>query len=370
MEQKVYGYLHRRVERRTLRDFNQRYFAVSNVDIDGVTGQVVGHEPSHLVTFASDVAFDPEAQAPRFLRFICEIMDNDLVSVDFVQEMMGYMLTPLQKANSIFFMYSKGASGKSVLTSVLSRMIGVHNVAAVSLQDIENRFAKADLLQKKMSISTENGAATFSTSILKAVTSGDAIQVDIKFKDGVTAVLPTKFIFVFNALPVITDSTLGFTRRLKLLPFPKTYLGNQQDRDLTQKLYAELPGILNFALAGLKRLIDHDYTFSISDAMQKATDEYLLAGNPVQHFLARELKVEHGARTETSEIVQAYVKWAADNNYLTFNTQSPQIFWRKLDESLIVMHGFKSVRSKSNGRLFVHDLVLAGQENHDLEEVV
>ena len=53
-----------------------------------------------------------------------------------------------------------------------------------------------------------------------------------------------------NHKPQVRGTDHGIWRRIKLIPFTVIIPDDQQDKELLNKLLAELPGILNWALAG------------------------------------------------------------------------------------------------------------------------
>jgi putative DNA primase/helicase len=59
-----------------------------------------------------------------------------------------------------------------------------------------------------------------------------------------------KFVLATNSKPIVHGTDHVIWRRIHLISFNVTFLPNEQDKQLTAKLTAELPGILNWALHG------------------------------------------------------------------------------------------------------------------------
>src|SRR6202023_2117735 len=88
---------------------------------------------------------------------------------------------------------------------------------------------------------------------LLAVSGEDTVTIDRKYKSTWTGRLQTRFILLSNELPRIADASGALANRFIVLMMTKTFIGNE-DIELTAKLLRELPGILNWAIEGYRRL--------------------------------------------------------------------------------------------------------------------
>jgi len=87
---------------------------------------------------------------------------------------------------------------------------------------------------------------------------GDPIKAERKGKPLFHFRPTAKHIFSANQLPNAEEDNGAFYRRILLVPFPTTIPREQRDKSLGDKLQSELPGILNWALDGLFRLLSQD----------------------------------------------------------------------------------------------------------------
>jgi putative DNA primase/helicase len=78
------------------------------------------------------------------------------------------------------------------------------------------------------------------------------MTIDRKFRDPWSGKLPTRFVILTNELPKFRDSSGPIANRMLILQMVKSFLG-EEDRTLDERLRAELPGILLWALDGLNR---------------------------------------------------------------------------------------------------------------------
>ena len=212
----------------------------------------------------------------------------------------------------------------------------------------------------KLNLATESDADAFKTGKLKALTAGEAISVNRKNKPEITMILPTKFVFLVNELPILSDSSLGFERRLLILPFNQTFTPDEQDKDLSKKLTAELQGILNWTMAGLQRLMDNNFQFTRSRAMEQAKESYFGIGNPVERFIKEKVIKEPNNKIESTEFMNAYRLWMIGKGYPYKGTDSPQVFWRMFDEAAR-KELIEYQRKKSNGKNIVLDMALKAE---------
>src|SRR5262249_40607785 len=155
-----------------------------------------------------------------------------------------------------FFMFEgSGGNGKGVVTNSLTRVLGVENVSALSLHRFGGPHELVVILGKLVNITTELKASDkVAEHVLKQLTGSDAITFNPKYKEPFSAKPTAKIILVTNERPQFTDRSDGLWRRLIILPFPVTISEDRRNVHLEDELAAELPGILNWAIAGARSL--------------------------------------------------------------------------------------------------------------------
>ena len=129
-----------------------------------------------------------------------------------------------------------------------------------------------------------------------------------------------KLVFSLNNLPYSKDRSLGFQRRLIIIPFRKTFREDDPQtknfNELLRELMNELDGILNFALEGLARLRKNKFKFSTSTTIQEMQKEYRELINPFHQFIDEVL--EQGDETDripNSDMISAFSAWCKDNGH-------------------------------------------------------
>ncbi|WP_320163446.1 phage/plasmid primase, P4 family [uncultured Trichococcus sp.] len=334
--------------------FNSNFMPFANVTLNTITAEVVLHSKEHLATIHSNISYDAVAECPIFENFLTEVFDDEQ-TIMFVQEWFGYVLSGTHKSNALVIGSGKGANGKSTLFDVLSQLVGLQNVSSAPLSNFNNDFGIEPLIGMKLNLATESDADSFKTGKIKALTAGEPISINRKNKQEVTLVLPTKLVFLVNELPMLNDTSMGFERRLLILPFLQTFTSDKQDKNLPKKLSSEISGILNWAIIGLKRLIEQNYQFTVSESMKRAKEQYLGVANPVERFVDETIVAKPANVIDNSVLLDNYNIWLASNFISPKGTNSPQVFWRAFDEATRKAN-IAYLRGKSNGKGVVRDI--------------
>ena len=281
-------------------------------------------ETYQLEPFTSDVFstvqiltfYDPEAECPNFLKALDDIFLGDKDQITLVQEIFGYCCSSSVRAEKAFFFIGNGRNGKSTLIAILRRIVGLDNVSTVALKDLGRPFARAQLLDKLLNVTTEAETGRFATEEFKAIVSGDAMQFERKHENAFTAEPYCTLVSAFNRLPQTLDVSDGFMQRLTLVPFPAVFVdeptaANEKaiDRHMAKKLEAELPGIFRFAIDGLKRLIANNYRFSMSAKSQEILKEYTLSINPYLDFVDTAVTAAAGHRVTNENLYDGFLEF-------------------------------------------------------------
>lgn len=326
--------------------------------------ELLPHHPSYLSTVQLPIEYEPKAVAPTFMQFLNEITKDDEELIRVHQEILGYLLSAETKAEKAFFFYGSGGNGKSVLVSIITRLVGEKNVSSIPLAEFGKQFGLEGLINKTVNIAAENemGGNALKTENFKAIVSGDTITVNIKYYPSISYKPHCKLVFVVNALPDSMDVTHGFFRKLVIVPFPQKFKSNEQDKELTDKLIAELPGILNWAIVGLKRLRENNYQFSHCKAIDECHRTYYVEQNPVREFFLDHIVLKEGARTKRSDFYDKYLQWLNIQGIDDKRTKSRQIFW-KYFKIVIDNESIPIVEKKVKGTVFLDGMEIVGLEN-------
>lgn len=265
------------------------------------------HERENLNTVVSDVPFILGAECPRWLKFIDEITAGDKELSRYLQMIVGYCLTGIP-ASEIFILHGGGGNGKGVFTRTLLKLLG--NYGGTISQDLlmnssghPTQFAY--LYGKRCVVAQETDAeCRLNENQVKMLTGGgDKIQCR-RMREDFWEFEPThKILLATNHIPQIRGTDNGIWRRIKLIPFTVTF--TNPDTSLDSTLTAELPGILQWALAGYEDFRKNG-GFVEPQAVTASRDNYRAEMSTIQQFVEDRCVLAADKSVKTSELYQSY----------------------------------------------------------------
>lgn len=290
---------------------------VQNGTIDLRTGNLLPHDRRNLMTKVAGVSFDRSATCPTWMTFLGTIFGNDSNLIEYSQRCCGYSMTGLTDEQSMEFAHGLGQNGKSTFFETIMTLMGDYaQKAAISMllakktDGIPNDVAR--LKGARLVVASEiPSGRRLDESLVKDLTGGDTLTA--RFMRGeFFDFKPTHKLWMYgNHKPVIHGSDLGIWRRLHLIPFSVTIPEHQRDLTLKDKLRAELPGILNWMIAGClawqrQRLNPPQ---KVLDATRKYREDSDLLGD----FLDAICNVGPGKFAPAGDLYRVYIGWCTGN---------------------------------------------------------
>jgi putative DNA primase/helicase len=295
-------------------DADPLLFGAANGVVDLRTGKLRPELPEDRITKHSPISFDPEAKCPRFLQFIDEICCGNTGLANFLQRAIGYSLTGLTIEQCFFCCNGVGANGKSTLLEVLSYVFGEYAgnlpFSALELRD-RNRFDLVMLVGARFvtAIETREGVR-LNEQRIKALTGSDRITAEQKYKPAFTFLPTHKLWLAFNHPPTITDDSPAMWRRVRMIPFNREFRGDAADKNLPEKLRAEVPGILAWMAQGC--LLWRGEGLGVPLAVADATDDYKTKSDHLEQFLDDCCERESSGVVNKIELFKRYKEWCGD----------------------------------------------------------
>lgn len=314
-------------------DSETNYINMKNGMYSLDTGILEPHSPDYLSTVQIPIEYDSSATCPKFIKFINEISCGDKELETVHQEVIGYFLSSETKCEKAFYYIGWGANGKSVLTKVISILVGEQNVSSISLSQFSSDFGLEGIIGKKVNIASENEMRGFSlnTEVFKAMVSGDGMTINIKHRSALTNYkVRCKFLFAMNQLPNTQDYTNGYYRRITMLPFKRIFSQEEQNLNLINELVKELPGIYNWAIKGLERLKAQNYIFSHAQVIEEELDHYRLSQHPVLSYFESIIELDENSKIKRVEIYESYNFWREEQGLSSLTHRTPQKFYDEL----------------------------------------
>ena len=302
-------------------DTDLNLISVNNGILDIMTGELTPHDPKYLIRVKLNTDYDKEATCPRWEKFLEEVVvpnggepdDEHLAKIATLQEIAGYCLYRANPLHKAIMLTGEGANGKSVFLETLIKLLDPENVSTVPLQAFDSReYALGAMVTKLANIHSDlSDRALKESGNFKMVVSGDRVFVNQKYKDPLSTNVYAKLLFSANKVPETSDNTPAFFRRWIIINFPNTFDDDTADKQLIEKLEKEIPGVLNWALEGLKRLL-HNQRFSYAPSVDEMELLYISLSSPVDAFVLECLDQTSGGVVPKYYMYSAFVKYAKE----------------------------------------------------------
>jgi len=274
-------------------------FANGLMDL-GNPSVLIPHSPKWCSTVCLPFAYDPAATCPAWEKFLADVFEGDQDRIALIQEFFGYCLssdTSLQKA---LILVGKPRSGKGTIQRVLGALVGPDNSTGYSLERLATEFGPSALVNKAVALVGEvelaaNPQRAKIVEVLKSIIGEDSISINTKYESKFPSLrLPTRFVIASNSVPRLLDASGALAHRFLFVPFEMSFVG-REDIHLEEKLLRELPGIANWALAGLKKLRAANGRFTQGDGHKRLANQYAADTSPIMAWIRSEMAVHRRA---------------------------------------------------------------------------
>jgi putative DNA primase/helicase len=213
------------------------------------------HRREDFCTTMTAVA--PHGTCPQWLDFIDFVTMGNGELAAYLQRICGAFLSGDIDDQAAFFLYGTGANGKSVFTTVLNHVLGNDYVRNASIRTFtlgkqeQHPEGLARLFGARLVLVSEtNPDRAWDESMIKSVTGGEKINARKMYADSFEYTPQFKIVIAGNHKPVLQTSDPAIQRRLHIVPFVNTLPEEARDPRKAERLMAEGPGILQWALDG------------------------------------------------------------------------------------------------------------------------
>jgi putative DNA primase/helicase len=294
---------------------------VQNGLLNVETGELSPHSPDHLSSVQLPIKYDPAAKCPAIEEFVRQVFPADAFNLAW--EMPAWLMLPDTSIQKSMLLLGAGGNGKSTWLALILAFLGSANTSSVSLHRLEaDRFAVSRLYGKLANICPDLPSEHLAgTSVFKAITGGDPLTGEYKFKDSFDFVAFSRLVFSANTLPQSKDSSQGFFDRWLVIPFERSFRGTSAEiprkvLDARLSAPAELSGLLNKALDALARMTRQN-GLSQPASVRKASLDFQATTDPLPVWLDL-----HTVETPNALVVKKDLRFAF-NEHLRGQALSP-----------------------------------------------
>ena len=227
-----------------------------NAVIDLRTGEGREYSRRDYITKTLGTHFDPLATCPRWVQFMGEIFPDADVR-RYVWKAIGYSLTGDMREKCFFFLHGLGDNGKSVFLELMEFILGNYadqggkGLTVTNSQGSYPTREAAKIVGKRLVLASETEEREkMNTGVIKSITGGDSLDAAGVYEKHFTFKPTCKIWFAGNYKPTIHDAGPAIWGRVRLIPFDRTFVGEEIDLGLRERLKNEAPGILNWLIQG------------------------------------------------------------------------------------------------------------------------
>ncbi len=300
-----------------------------------------------FLTYVLPFAFDPKATCPKWDAYLARVLPDESRQ-KVLAEFIGWCFTDL-KLEKALFLFGDGANGKSVFFEVMTALLGAENVTHYSIASLadDRGYQRAKIADALLNYASEIGSKVESEHFKKLV-SREPVEARLPYGQPFLLTRYARLAFNANELPRDVEHNAAFFRRFLVIPFDETIPAKEQNKTLhTEIIRDELPGVFNWVLEGLRRLLKQK-GFTPCDAAEKAVEAYRRESDSVAMFLEEEGFKPSCDSTVYESLVslhRAYREFCKDAGYIA----TGRIKFSKRLKSL----GYTSERATSGMRFFI-----------------
>lgn len=280
--------------------------------VDLRTGKRRTRSPTDYVTQCTRVDAE-QGPSPTWDRFLEEVFLGDHEVIDFVQRLCGYCLTGDRREQILVFCYGLGANGKSTFWDVVMYAIGTyalklpaHVLMQSQLQAHPTELAQLHRVRLALSSELEEGQY-WAEARIKELTGDEVLRARYMRQDYFEFSMTQKHVIVGNFKPRLKGGDQALARRFVLLPFRARFAGLKRDSSMLDKLRAEAPAILAWAIAGAVKW--YAMGLAVPASVAAASAEYMHDHDDLALWVEERCALVPDARTQASVLYEDYVKW-------------------------------------------------------------
>jgi len=291
-------------------------FNTTTETIDLTTGTALAPDRMDFITQKAGCEAAPVGtKHPIWTKFLDRITNHDPELESFLQRYIGYCLTGEITEHVFLFAYGKGANGKGVFLNTIAKIFGEYATVADMATFIDSKsdrhpteLAKLRGARLVVAQETQQGRS-WDEAKIKAITGGDKQTARFMRQDFFDFYPTFKLFIAGNHKPTLKNVDEAMRRRLLLVPFTVQIPLAERDIHLTEKLEAEWPAILRWAIDGCLQW--QKIGLLPPSVVTDATNEYFAAEDGFGQWLEDDCEIDIGNEFKWEAVGGLFESWTA-----------------------------------------------------------
>ncbi|CAX61980.1 Phage/plasmid primase, P4 family [Erwinia billingiae Eb661] len=229
----------------------RRLIGFRNGVLDTRTATFSPHRKDYWLRTVSDVDFTPpvpgetlESHAPHFWQWLDRAAGRSAEKRDIILAALFMVLANRFDWQLFLEVTGPGGSGKSIMADIATMLAGTDNTTSATIETLESSRERAAVIGYSLIILPDQEKWSGDGAGIKAITGGDAVSVDPKYRDAYSTHIPAVILAVNNNPMRFTDRSGGVSRRRVILHFPEIVSASERDPQLKEKIRGELSVIV------------------------------------------------------------------------------------------------------------------------------
>ena len=261
------------------------------------------------------LAVAPSAEpSQRWADFVFEALahypeaQRDEIS-GYMQEWCGLAMTGVCTDEAFLFLWGIYGSGKGTFSETICAMAGDYGTTVagerIAGERHEHRQWMAGLASKRFVLINELPArGRWRSDDLNKLVSGELIEANLMRQNSFFFKSQAHLLIVANTQPA-ANAASGIWRRIRQVEF--RHKPQEVNTRLKEELLDDLPGIVAWALEGLRRWVERGHLPEAPQAIREGVERYANASDPVAEFVSEHTSPSPGNRIEVNTLFAAYV---------------------------------------------------------------
>ncbi|EHZ3672155.1 DNA primase [Escherichia coli] len=228
----------------------------ANGALDLKTGEFSPHTPENWITTHNGIEYTPPApgenicdNAPNFHKWLEHAAGKDPRKMMRICAALYMIMANRYDWQMFIEATGEGGSGKSTFTHIASLLAGKQNTVSAEMTSLDDAGGRAQVVGSRLIVLADQPKYTGEGTGIKKITGGDPVEINPKYEKRFTAVIRAVVLATNNNPMIFTERAGGVSRRRVIFRFDNIVREDEKDKDLQEKVAAEIPVIIRRLLA-------------------------------------------------------------------------------------------------------------------------